>query len=84
MKNPNKSDRSLEFVSYIRCPIHKYIGLTNIERKIIDTKIFQRLRGISQNSLACYTFPTALATRFDHSLGVMHLGSKIFEQIRMS
>ncbi len=37
---------------------------------IIDLPVLQRLRNIHQTSLAYLTFPTALHTRFDHSLGV--------------
>jgi HD superfamily phosphohydrolase len=40
------------------------------EMAIIDLPVLQRLRNIHQTSLAYLTFPTALHTRFDHSLGV--------------
>ena len=36
----------------------------------MDLPLLQRLRNIHQTSLAYLTFPTALHTRFDHSLGV--------------
>ena len=36
----------------------------------MDLPVLQRLRNIHQTSLAYLTFPTALHTRFDHSLGV--------------
>ena len=36
----------------------------------MDLPALQRLRSIHQTSLAYLTFPTALHTRFDHSLGV--------------
>ena len=56
-------------------PIHDFIRLTNTERKIIDTPIFQRLRRIKQLSGAHLTYPGAQHTRFEHSLGVMHIAS---------
>ncbi len=40
------------------------------ESAIMDLPLLQRLRSIHQTSLAYLTFPTALHTRFDHSLGV--------------
>ena len=40
------------------------------EVSLIDLPLVQRLRGVHQTSLAYLTFPTALHTRFDHSLGV--------------
>ena len=49
----------------------------------MDLPLLQRLRGIHQTSLAYLTFPTALHTRFDHSLGVCsgtkHLVSEILD-----
>lgn len=68
----------------VKCPIHQYIELSPLEKDIVDTKIFQRLRGIKQNALAIYTYPTALSTRFDHSLGVMHVGGRIIERVLIS
>ena len=43
----------------------------------MDLPLLQRLRSIHQTSLAYLTFPTALHTRFDHSLGVCS-GTKEF------
>lgn len=41
---------------------------------------FQRLRRIRQSG--CYTvYPSANHTRFEHSMGVMHLGSRVMETI---
>lgn len=54
-------------------PIHHYIYLTDIEKEIIDTSIFQRLRRIRQLAGAHLTYPSAHHTRFEHSLGTKHL-----------
>ena len=62
----------------IRCPIHVSIGLTELEKKILDHPLMQRLRYISQLGLASLVFPSANHSRFSHSLGVMHLAGKIF------
>ena len=56
-------------------PIHDFIRLNRNERQIIDTSVFQRLRRIKQLSGAHLTYPGALHTRFEHSLGVMHIAS---------
>jgi hypothetical protein len=64
----------------VRDPIHGYITLTEQDRKFIDTPHFQRLRRIRQSG--CYTvYPSANHTRFEHSMGVMHLGSRVMETI---
>ena len=63
----------LEFTGEITDPIHKYIRITDIEKKLIDTEVFQRLRKIRQLAGAHLVYPSAQHTRFEHSLGVMHL-----------
>jgi uncharacterized protein len=57
-------------------PIHDFIRVYDHELKIIDTPIFQRLRRIRQLSGAHLTYPGAQHTRFEHSLGVMHIASQ--------
>jgi HD superfamily phosphohydrolase len=71
----------LKYVAEIRDPIHKYIHITDVERSIIDTPVFQRLRRIKQLAGAHLTYPGAVHTRFLHSLGVMLTASKIFSHL---
>ena len=56
-------------------PIHDFVRVNSNELKIIDTSIFQRLRRIRQLSGAHLIYPGAQHTRFEHSLGVMHIAS---------
>lgn len=63
----------LNFVGEITDPIHRYIRFTELEREIIDTPVFQRLRKIRQLAGAHLVYPSAQHTRFEHSLGTMHL-----------
>jgi len=56
-------------------PIHDFVRVYDSELKIIDTPIFQRLRRIRQLSGAHLIYPGAQHTRFEHSLGVMHIAS---------
>jgi len=56
-------------------PIHDFIRLNKTEHEIIDTPVFQRLRRIKQLSGAHLTYPGAQHTRFEHSLGVLHIAS---------
>jgi uncharacterized protein len=67
--------------SEIRCPVHGFVGLTDLERKIIDHPAFQRLRRIKQLGWTDYTYPGASHTRFEHSLGVMHIAARLFEAV---
>jgi len=57
-------------------PIHDFIRVYEHELSIIDNPIFQRLRRIKQLSGAHLTYPAAQHTRFEHSLGVMHIASQ--------
>jgi len=57
----------------IKDPVHGYIKVFDHELKIIDTPIFQRLRGVKQNTGVDFVYPCATHTRFSHSLGVMHI-----------
>ena len=57
-------------------PIHDFIRVHETELKIIDSPIFQRLRRIRQLSGAHLTYPSAQHSRFEHSLGVMHIAGQ--------
>lgn len=63
-------------------PVHGYIRFTadqpgeSSERQLIDNPWVQRLRHIHQLQTAWWVFPTAEHTRFQHVIGVMHLGSR--------
>ena len=79
-------DYSLESLSHD--PIHGYIpfiarsGLPAgevSEQDIIDHPWVQRLRQIHQLQTAWFVFPSAEHMRFQHVLGVMHLGSVVVQ-----
>ncbi len=62
---------------FIKDPIHGYIFLNDIDKELIDTKYFQRLRRIRQLSGSEFVYPGANHTRFEHSLGVSYLAEKM-------
>jgi hypothetical protein len=72
------------FIKYVRDPVHGYIGMTDIEKRVIDTLPLQRLRGIKQLSVTHITYPGADHSRFSHVLGTMHLAGQIAENLRRS
>lgn len=57
----------------IRDPIHGYIYASEVEKSVIDTAVFQRLRRIRQLAGAHLTYPGAQHSRFEHAVGAMHL-----------
>jgi hypothetical protein len=65
----------------IRDPIHGYIELDALTMALIDSSPMQRLRRISQLGLSNLVYPGANHTRFEHSLGVMHLAGMLTSRI---
>lgn len=49
---------------------------------LIDTREFQRLRGIHQLGTAYYVYPGAVHTRFEHSLGTCWLTIKLLDRLK--
>lgn len=62
----------------MRDPVHNYIYLTDVEAIVVKHPLFQRLRFISQNGAAYYTYPSNKHCRFLHSLGCLKIGGDIF------
>lgn len=67
--------------THIRCPIHGFVSLDGWQREIIAQPAYQRLRRIRQLGMADATYPGALHSRFEHSLGVFHLATRLFDGI---
>lgn len=63
----------------IRDPIHVFIRLDSDERKVLDSRPFQRLRYIHQLGLTYLIYPGATHRRFEHSLGVMELAGRVYD-----
>ncbi|MBK8316749.1 MAG: HD domain-containing protein [Acidobacteria bacterium] len=70
-----------------RDPVHNIIALSE-ERpddalmiRLINTPEFQRLRYIKQLGLALYTYQGAEHSRFTHSLGVMHVMTRVLDHL---
>jgi len=70
--------------SVLRDPVHGDIYLSHEELAILDTREMQRLRGIKQLGTAYLVFPGALHTRFDHSIGSLHMAARMVESINLS
>ncbi len=64
-----------------RDPVHGFIEVSRLERELIDSEPFQRLRNIKQLAMTCLVFHGAEHTRFGHSIGVMHMVTRAFESV---
>jgi hypothetical protein len=71
----------LNYSVRVRDLVHGFVYLTELENKIIDHPLFQRLRHIRQNDVASYVYPSLNTTRFEHSLGVAHVVGRMAENL---
>lgn len=60
-------------------PLYGFIRMTPVEREIIHSPFYQRLRWIKQLGYSQYVFPGAEHSRFGHSIGVMWNSHKIIQ-----
>lgn len=70
-----------KYFERFRDPIYGFIKVTPLELEIIDSLPFQRLRGIHQLALTHLIYHGAEHSRFGHSLGVMHLATRVFDTV---
>lgn len=70
-----------EHTKTVRCPVHGDMELPKELMSLIDTREFQRLRGVHQLGTAYYAYPGAVHTRFEHSLGTCWLTVKLLERL---
>lgn len=66
----------------IRDAVHGDISLSRDELRLIDTRPFQRLRGIKQLGMSSLVYPSATHTRFEHSLGTCLMADQIIQAIQ--
>jgi HD superfamily phosphohydrolase len=64
-----------------RDTVHGDITLTRLERAIVQTSAFQRLRRTRQLGITYLVYPSATHTRFEHALGVLATSSSLCETV---
>jgi len=84
-KTDSEYARMYKGMALIADPIHQYASFTvpeddgaaeSTEKDIIDSPWLQRLRRIFQLQSARWVYPAAEHTRFQHSLGTMHVAGE--------
>jgi HD superfamily phosphohydrolase len=82
------TDEEFGGTALIADPIHRYIPFTVpevkgevTEKALIDSPWVQRLRYIYQLQSARWVFPSAEHSRFQHSLGAMHLAGEFAKHL---
>lgn len=71
-------------LKYFRDPIHGLIEVDPKAKYIIDSEIFQRLRGIKQLAFTHFVYHGAEHSRFGHSVGVYHLGRTLIDHLKVN
>lgn len=65
----------------IRDPIYAFVHMDSGERQVLNSAPVQRLRHIHQLALTNLVYPGATHRRFEHSLGVMELATRIYNSV---
>ena len=65
----------------IRDPLYGFVDLSEIETNLLDTPVFRRLHFIKQLSHAYVVYPSAIHTRFEHSLGCVYIANKMCTEL---
>ncbi len=73
----------MEKAKIIRDPVHKDVFLNELEMRIIDTPVFQRLRRIKQLGVTNLVYPSANHTRFEHSIGASHIAGRVTRRLEL-
>ena len=68
----------------IKDPVHGYIQVDSSLLPLLDTPQVQRLRYIRQLGFSFLVYPGAHHTRFEHSLGTMHLANALGTRLSLS
>jgi HD superfamily phosphohydrolase len=71
----------MKFVRTIRDSIYGSVPVTAPEEEILKLPILNRLKGIKQLGLTYLEYPGANHTRYEHSIGVMHVSYLIGQTI---
>lgn len=62
--------------------LHGFIRFEEVEKRLIDTFLFQRLHYLKQLGIAFMVYPGATHSRFEHSLGVMHIATGMLDLLK--
>lgn len=65
----------------IRDPIHRTIGVEPEDVALVDHPFVQRLRHVRQLGVVFLVYPGATHDRFSHSLGAMHLATRMWSSV---
>ena len=75
--------KSINKRKIINDPVHGFVSIpSDFIYDLIEHPYFQRLRRIRQLGLTHYVYPGATHTRFQHTIGALHLMTQAIESLR--
>lgn len=82
--NSDKEDdwkKLLNPFKVIRDAVHGDIWVTELETKVMDEEVFQRLRYLRQLGPTYLVYPSTHHTRFEHCLGTLFMADQIINAV---
>jgi HD superfamily phosphohydrolase len=70
-------------MKFIKDPVHGYVEVEAALLPILDSPPVQRLRHVKQLGFSYLVYPGANHTRFEHSLGTMHLATLLARHLAL-
>ncbi len=61
--------------------IHRFIPINEAEYHLLQLPFYRRLHEVKQLGFVFLVFPSAKHTRFEHTLGVMHVAGRMAERV---
>ncbi len=74
----------LQIEKFFRDPLYGFIGLTSKEVELLGTPVVQRLRRIKQLGNTHLVYPSACHSRFEHTLGVLHIATRMAQKLELN
>lgn len=65
----------------VRDAVHGLIELSAQEWAVVDTRAFQRLRGVSQLAMTHLVYPGARHSRAEHCIGACHVAGRLAQRL---
>lgn len=81
-KNKTNQTDLLWKAKEIHIPVHGLVSISLMAKYFIDNIYFQRLHKLKQLGTCIYVYPSAIHTRFEHSIGTYHLADRILTRIK--
>lgn len=82
LKGQETETDNRRYLKLVRDNVHGDIQLDSLAMKFVDTREFQRLRDLKQLGLTYMVYPSAVHSRFEHSLGVYWLASETVNKLK--